>query len=79
MTSEVSDSEIQSRGALRISENTYFAGNDKETNIPSYNSNISSRPPGTGPSLQSTVKVEGRKENSVDRFKVMVNTILGLI
>lgn len=70
MTSEVSEPDIQSRGALRISESSYFPGNDRETNIPSYSSSISSRPAGSGPSLQSTVKVEGRKENSVDRFKV---------
>lgn len=72
MTSEISESEIQSRsGGLRVSENIHFA-NDRGANIPSYNSNNapSSRPLGSGPVLQSTVKVEGRKENSVDRYKV---------
>lgn len=40
-----------------------------ESNIPSFSS-VHSRLSAPVPSLQSTVKVEGRKENAIDRFKV---------
>lgn len=40
-----------------------------ESTIPSFTS-VHSRLSAPVPSLQSTVKVEGRKENAIDRFKV---------
>lgn len=44
---------------------------DEESNVHTHNT-VSTRPPGSGPSIQSTVKVEGRKENAVDRYKVII-------
>lgn len=74
MTSEVSESVIRSRSNNLRSSVDQDDYSDEETRSPNHNSSAnanSARPSGSGPQIQSTVKVEGRKENTVDRFKVI--------